>query len=59
MLDVEEHRFTMDSGTLLGSEWYIYDAIIFLVPLACNFMLEEDSKVSRLEDLIMLWKEIC
>ncbi|CCM05237.1 uncharacterized protein FIBRA_07447 [Fibroporia radiculosa] len=34
-------------------------AIIFLAPLAFNLMLEEDSKVNRLEDSIMLWKEIC
>ena len=24
-LGVEEHRFTMESGALPGSEWYIYD----------------------------------
>ncbi|KZT65499.1 G-protein alpha subunit [Daedalea quercina L-15889] len=77
-LGVEEHRFTMESGALPGSEWYIYDvggsrnnrpmwipyfddvqAIIFLAPLAFNLMLEEDAKVNRLEDSIMLWKEIC
>ncbi|EED79074.1 candidate G-protein alpha subunit [Postia placenta Mad-698-R] len=77
-LGVEEHRFTMESGALPGSEWYIYDvggsrnnrpmwipyfddvqAIIFLAPLAFNLMLEEDPKVNRLEDSIMLWKEIC
>ncbi|KZT05686.1 G-protein alpha subunit [Laetiporus sulphureus 93-53] len=77
-LGVEEHRFTMESGALPGSEWYIYDvggsrsnrpmwipyfddvqAIIFLAPLAFNLMLEEDTKVNRLEDSIMLWKEIC
>ncbi|EKM50981.1 uncharacterized protein PHACADRAFT_262889 [Phanerochaete carnosa HHB-10118-sp] len=34
-------------------------AIIFLAPLAFNLMLEEDSKVNRLEDSIMLWREIC
>lgn len=34
-------------------------AIIFLAPLAFNLMLEEDPKVNRLEDSIMLWKEIC
>jgi len=76
-LGVEEHRFTMESGSS-GSEWYIYDvggsrsmrphwipyfddvqAIIFLAPLAFNLMLEEDSKVNRLEDSITLWREIC
>ncbi|GJE90625.1 G-protein alpha subunit [Phanerochaete sordida] len=34
-------------------------AIIFLAPLAFNLMLEEDSKVNRLEDSITLWREIC
>ncbi|PSS38079.1 hypothetical protein PHLCEN_2v59 [Hermanssonia centrifuga] len=34
-------------------------AIIFLAPLAFNLMLEEDSRVNRLEDSISLWREIC
>ncbi|KAH9927896.1 G-protein alpha subunit [Amylocystis lapponica] len=77
-LGVEEHRFTMESGALPGSEWYIYDvggsrsmrphwipyfddvqAIIFLAPLTFNLMLEEDTRVNRLEDSITLWREIC
>jgi len=34
-------------------------AIVFLVPLAFNQMLEEDHRVNRLEDSLLLWKEIC
>ncbi|KAJ3011492.1 hypothetical protein NUW54_g2154 [Trametes sanguinea] len=65
-LGVEEHHFTMESGALPGTEWYIYDvggsrsvAIIFLAPLAFNLTLDEDAKVNRLEDSIMLWREVC
>ncbi|OSC97274.1 G-protein alpha subunit [Trametes coccinea BRFM310] len=77
-LGVEEHHFTMESGALPGTEWYIYDvggsrsvrqhwipyfddvqAIIFLAPLAFNLTLDEDPKVNRLEDSIMLWREVC
>ncbi|CDO68221.1 hypothetical protein BN946_scf184913.g11 [Trametes cinnabarina] len=77
-LGVEEHHFTMESGALPGTEWYIYDvggsrsvrqhwipyfddvqAIIFLAPLAFNLTLDEDPKVNRLEDSIILWREVC
>ncbi|KAJ4465074.1 G-protein alpha subunit [Lentinula aciculospora] len=34
-------------------------AILFLAPLVFNQMLEEDPRVNRLEDSLMLWKEIC
>ncbi|EMD36098.1 hypothetical protein CERSUDRAFT_116002 [Gelatoporia subvermispora B] len=34
-------------------------AIIFLAPLAFNLTLEEDAKVNRLEDSILLWRTIC
>ncbi|OCH90781.1 G-protein alpha subunit [Obba rivulosa] len=34
-------------------------AIIFLAPLAFNLTLEEDPKVNRLEDSIILWRTIC
>jgi guanine nucleotide-binding protein alpha-1 subunit len=34
-------------------------AILFLVPLAFNQMLEEDPHVNRLEDSLSLWKDIC
>ncbi|KAF9467048.1 guanine nucleotide binding protein, alpha subunit [Collybia nuda] len=33
--------------------------ILFLAPLAFNQMLEEDQNVNRVEDSLMLWKEIC
>ncbi|EGN97541.1 hypothetical protein SERLA73DRAFT_139805 [Serpula lacrymans var. lacrymans S7.3] len=71
---VEEHRFLMENGSewyiydVGGSrnmrpQWIPYfddvQAIIFLVPLAFNQVLEEDNKVNRLEDSIYLWKEVC
>ncbi|PPQ72683.1 hypothetical protein CVT24_012661 [Panaeolus cyanescens] len=34
-------------------------AILFLAPLAFNQMLEEDSKVNRLEDSLYLWRDLC
>ncbi|KAJ3875195.1 G-protein alpha subunit [Lentinula edodes] len=34
-------------------------AILFLAPLVFNQMLEEDPRVNRLEDSLLLWKEIC
>ncbi|KAJ3980891.1 heterotrimeric GTP-binding alpha subunit [Lentinula detonsa] len=34
-------------------------AILFLAPLMFNQMLEEDPHVNRLEDSLLLWKEIC
>ncbi|KAJ4469633.1 guanine nucleotide binding protein, alpha subunit [Lentinula lateritia] len=34
-------------------------AILFLAPLVFNQMLEEDPRVNRLEDSLLLWKEVC
>ncbi|KAF9061564.1 G-protein alpha subunit [Rhodocollybia butyracea] len=34
-------------------------AILFLVPLVFNQMLDEDPRVNRVEDSLTLWKEIC
>jgi len=34
-------------------------AIVFLTPLSFYEVLEEDSRVNRLEDSVILWKEIC
>ncbi|KAJ7229567.1 guanine nucleotide binding protein, alpha subunit [Mycena haematopus] len=34
-------------------------AIVFLTPLSFYEVLEEDSRVNRLEDSVVLWKEIC
>ncbi|KIK58525.1 hypothetical protein GYMLUDRAFT_45166 [Collybiopsis luxurians FD-317 M1] len=34
-------------------------AILFLAPLTFNQMLDEDNHVNRLEDSLMLWKDIC
>ncbi|KAJ7690395.1 G-protein alpha subunit [Mycena rosella] len=35
------------------------EAIVFLTPLSFYEVLEEDSRVNRLEDSVVLWKEIC
>ncbi|KAJ7330353.1 G-protein alpha subunit [Mycena albidolilacea] len=34
-------------------------AIVFLTPLSFYEVLEEDTRVNRLEDSVVLWKEIC
>ncbi|KAF9259456.1 P-loop containing nucleoside triphosphate hydrolase protein [Marasmius fiardii PR-910] len=34
-------------------------AILFLAPLSFNQMLDEDKRVNRLEDTMMLWRGIC
>jgi len=34
-------------------------AIVFLTPLSFYEVLEEDGRVNRLEDSVILWKEIC
>ncbi|KAJ7078988.1 G-protein alpha subunit [Mycena crocata] len=34
-------------------------AIVFLTPLSFYEVLEEDTRVNRLEDSVILWKEIC
>ncbi|KAJ7758013.1 G-protein alpha subunit [Mycena metata] len=34
-------------------------AIVFLTPLSFYEVLEEDNRVNRLEDSVVLWKEIC
>ncbi|KAK7436201.1 hypothetical protein VKT23_019278 [Stygiomarasmius scandens] len=57
--------FIADVGGARGSRWtwipYFDDvqAILFLAPLAFNQMLEEDPRVNRLEDTLMIWREIC
>jgi guanine nucleotide-binding protein subunit alpha len=36
------------------------DAIIFLAPISCfDQVLVEDSSVNRLEDTVILWKQVC
>ncbi|KAJ7127886.1 guanine nucleotide binding protein, alpha subunit [Mycena epipterygia] len=35
------------------------EAIVFLTPLSFYEVLEEDTRVNRLEDSVVLWKEIC
>ncbi|THU96803.1 G-alpha-domain-containing protein [Dendrothele bispora CBS 962.96] len=57
--------YIADVGGSRGSRWtwvpYFDDvqAILFLAPLAFNQMLEEDPRVNRLEDTLMIWREIC
>ncbi|KAJ7101459.1 guanine nucleotide binding protein, alpha subunit [Mycena belliarum] len=34
-------------------------AIVFLTPLSFYEVLEEDTRVNRLEDSVVLWKEVC
>ncbi|KAF5368102.1 hypothetical protein D9758_004382 [Tetrapyrgos nigripes] len=57
--------FIADVGGARGSRWtwipYFDDvqAILFLAPLTFNQMLEEDPRVNRLEDTLMIWREIC
>jgi guanine nucleotide-binding protein subunit alpha len=34
-------------------------AIVFLTPLSFYEVLDEDTKVNRLEDSVVLWKDIC
>ncbi|KAJ7040578.1 G-protein alpha subunit [Mycena alexandri] len=39
--------------------WSVLQAIVFLTPLSFYEVLEEDNRVNRLEDSVVLWKEIC
>ncbi|KAG6872599.1 hypothetical protein C0995_008581 [Termitomyces sp. Mi166 len=65
-LGVEEHHFVIEKGLDVGSEVYIIDVggsrcqtILFLAPLTFDRALEEDPEINRLEDSLMLWREIC
>ena len=45
-------------------KWYPYldniDAIIFLAPISCfDEVLDEDPRVNRIHDSLLLWKGIC
>lgn len=59
----EWYIYDVGGNRSMRPHWIPYfddvQAIIFLAPLAFNLMLEEDSKVNRLEDSITLWREIC
>ncbi|KIP04653.1 hypothetical protein PHLGIDRAFT_109311 [Phlebiopsis gigantea 11061_1 CR5-6] len=59
----EWYIYDVGGSRSMRPHWIPYfddvQAIIFLAPLAFNLMLEEDSKVNRLEDSITLWREIC
>ncbi|KAG5337161.1 hypothetical protein C0989_010446 [Termitomyces sp. Mn162] len=48
-LGVEEHRFLINR----------VQTILFLAPLTFDRALEEDPEINRLEDSLMLWREIC
>ncbi|KAF9556123.1 heterotrimeric GTP-binding alpha subunit [Agrocybe pediades] len=72
---IEQHFFTAEKGhtdfciTDVGgarnqrAHWAPYfdsvHAIVFLAPLAFDQVLEEDPSVNRLEDSILLWRDIC
>ncbi|KAJ8091598.1 hypothetical protein PM082_020828 [Marasmius tenuissimus] len=47
----------------LRSSWVPFfddaQAILFLAPLSFNQMLDEDRRVNRLEDSLMIWRGIC
>ncbi|KAF9530777.1 heterotrimeric GTP-binding alpha subunit [Crepidotus variabilis] len=74
-MGVEEHHFIMEKGTSefyitdVGgtrsqrATWAPFfddvQCILFLAPLAFDEVLEEDSKVNRLEDSLYLWRDIC
>ncbi|KAK7678986.1 hypothetical protein QCA50_017929 [Cerrena zonata] len=59
----EWYIYDVGGSRSMRPHWIPYfddvQAIIFLAPLAFNLMLEEDSKVNRLEDSISLWRQIC
>ncbi|KAF5319706.1 hypothetical protein D9619_008514 [Psilocybe cf. subviscida] len=48
-MGVEEHYFCVEK----------VNAIVFLAPLLFNEFLEEDDSINRVEDSMLLWKEIC
>ncbi|KAF8899303.1 guanine nucleotide binding protein, alpha subunit [Infundibulicybe gibba] len=66
-MGVVEHTFSISSGSNRGVEWKIYDrqawapyfedvnAIIFLAPISA---FDQDPKVNRLEDSLLLWKAV-
>ncbi|KAI0777192.1 guanine nucleotide binding protein, alpha subunit [Trametes elegans] len=72
---VSEYSFHMEAGSETGTEWRIIDvggsptwvpffddvnAIIFLAPIsAFDQTLVEDRSINRLEDSVLLWKEVC
>jgi len=64
-LDVGTDVYVTDVGGARShrARWVPYfedvQTIMFLAPLAFNQQLEEDPKINRLEDSIMLWKDIC
>lgn len=50
--------------TLQRAAWFPFfddiNAIIFMVPLNCyDEILEEDDRVNRLDDSVLIWKAIC
>jgi guanine nucleotide-binding protein subunit alpha len=59
----EWYIYDVGGSRSMRQHWVPYfddvQAIIFLAPLAFNQVLEEDSRVNRLEDSIYLWKEVC
>ncbi|GLB42578.1 putative G protein alpha subunit [Lyophyllum shimeji] len=64
-LDVGSEVYITDVGGSRSQRprWIPYfedvQTIVFLAPLTFNQALEEDPDVNRLEDSLMLWREIC
>ncbi|KAG5635222.1 hypothetical protein H0H81_012000 [Sphagnurus paluster] len=64
-LDVGSEVYITDVGGSRSQrpKWIPYfedvQTILFLAPLAFNQALEEDPDINRLEDSLMLWREIC
>ncbi|KAJ7191016.1 G-protein alpha subunit-domain-containing protein [Mycena pura] len=48
-----------DMGILVITIINAVQAIVFLTPLSFYEVLDEDTRVNRLEDSVVLWKEIC
>lgn len=63
--DIGTEVYVTDVGgaRTLRARWIPYfedvQTIMFLAPLAFNQQLEEDPKVNRLEDSLLLWRDIC
>ncbi|KZP05558.1 G-alpha-domain-containing protein [Athelia psychrophila] len=56
--------FDVGGARTMREKWYPYfddlNAIIFLAPISCfDETLEEDPRVNRIKDSLMLWKGIC
>jgi len=62
-LGSEWYIYDVGGSRNMRPQWVPYfddvQSIIFLAPLAFNQTLDEDRNVNRLEDSILLWKDVC